>query len=112
MTEVRHTSCALAMVCLLAIALAVRAATSNWPTDPNQNLAITTVPYDHNFPQIVPDGSGGAVIVWASRQAGSISHDIYAQRAHRDGGLLWRPNGQSVCRVTGGQGEPAAIPDG
>jgi hypothetical protein len=38
-------------------------------------------------PKIVPDGSGGAVMVWTDARNGSTNADIYAQRVQPDGQL-------------------------
>ena len=40
------------------------------------------------FPQLISDGSGGAIVVWQDHRSGS-HYDIYAQRISRTGALLW-----------------------
>jgi hypothetical protein len=40
------------------------------------------------FPQIISDGSGGAIIVWTDRTEGDY-YDIYAQRVDTDGIIRW-----------------------
>ena len=43
-------------------------------------------------PRIVPDGSGGAIIVWRD----GASNDIYAQRVNGAGALQWVANGVPI----------------
>ena len=43
---------------------------------------------DQTEPQIVSDGSGGAIVVWEDKRDGS-ARDIYAQRVDGYGNPLW-----------------------
>ncbi|MDH4038791.1 MAG: T9SS type A sorting domain-containing protein [Candidatus Krumholzibacteria bacterium] len=61
-------------------------------------------------PNIVPDGSGGAFIVWSDQRTGVF--DIYAQRVRNDGVMLWAFNGIPVCSASGIQGDTWAEFDG
>lgn len=47
-------------------------------------------------PQIISDGSGGAIIVWEDVRNGFPNIDIYAQRVDANGNILWTPNGKIV----------------
>ena len=59
------------------------------------------------YPQIVEDGSGGAVIVWIDRRNQATSgYDIYAQRIDAGGNPLWASNGVVICDATGDQEDP------
>lgn len=61
-------------------------------------------------PEIVPDGSNGAIIVWEDNRNGNW--DIYAQRVDTDGNLLWPGDGHPVVVYTGNQRMVDAISDG
>jgi hypothetical protein len=59
--------------------------------------------------QIVPDGSGGAVMVWVDyRDIG----DLYAQRVNAAGAAQWTANGAPVCLNTVINYEPKIASDG
>ncbi len=67
------------------------------------------------FPEIVADGEGGAIILWAN---GSYTwpFGLYAQKVDANGQLLWTPDaisdGVSVCGYGGFQESYHMIPDG
>ena len=50
-----------------------------------------------DWPYIVPDTKGGAIIAWHDERYGPLSHYIYAQRIDRDGNLLWGEEGAPIC---------------
>lgn len=51
-------------------------------------------------PVILPDGSGGAVVVWQNQKVG-VRSDLYAQRIDSSGTLIWSPsNGVTVQATT------------
>ena len=47
-----------------------------WTID---GIAICTATRSQSYPQLVSDGSGGAIFTWYDTRSG-INHDIYAQR--------------------------------
>jgi hypothetical protein len=63
-------------------------------------------------PRLVPDGSGGAVIVWADDRSGNW--DIYVQSVSSDGllGPGWFTGGLPVCDNADNQFYPTIIRDG
>jgi hypothetical protein len=61
-------------------------------------------------PQIVSDGSGGAVIVWEDFRSGT-NHDIYAQRVDSSGTAAWIPNGNVISFAANDQINPRAVSD-
>lgn len=61
-------------------------------------------------PQIIADGSGGAIISW--RDARSGDYDIYAQRIDATGNVQWKTDGIGVCIAAYGQYEAGILPDG
>jgi len=78
-----------------------------WPAD---GVAICTAGLSQNKPQLVSDGSGGAVIVWEDHRFGGS--DIYAKRIDADGNALWVGNGVVICDATNGQEDPQLVSDG
>jgi hypothetical protein len=52
-------------------------------------------------PQVIPEGPGGAIIVWADATSGGLGllyeNDIFAQRVNSSGELQWPPAGAPVC---------------
>ncbi len=60
-------------------------------------------------PQIVADGSGGAVLCWND---GRTPRGIYAQRVDAGGNLLWNVDGVSICTALAGQYDPQIASDG
>ncbi|MDD2890453.1 MAG: T9SS type A sorting domain-containing protein [bacterium] len=61
-------------------------------------------------PVILPDGSGGAIIVWEDHRIGAIT-DIYAQRIGSNGNVMWQANGIPICQATSGQFAPVVASD-
>lgn len=88
---------------------------SGWPIN---GLPICTEILPQYPSAIVPDASGGALIVWPDfRHAFSGTTgmtDIYAQRVPADGSLApgWPVNGAAVSRTAGRQDVPTAAADG
>ncbi|HKQ56411.1 MAG TPA: hypothetical protein VJY35_00970 [Candidatus Eisenbacteria bacterium] len=62
----------------------------------------------------VPDGSGGAIVVWDDRRAGSNNTDLYAQRVLASGVVdpSWPTDGRALCTAAGDQFSDRPIPDG
>ncbi|MHB8895678.1 MAG: hypothetical protein ACYC99_10960 [Candidatus Geothermincolia bacterium] len=44
-------------------------------------------------PEIIPDGSGGAVITWMDMRSGTSQYQVYAQRVSASGAVQWTANG-------------------
>lgn len=68
-----------------------------------------------NLSDIVPDGAGGAYLVWEdSRGAVNATDapDIYAQRVNTTGVVQWPANGLAVCTSGGSQLAPTGALDG
>ncbi len=70
---------------------------------PKDTLKLT----GNNYPQIraTYDGSGGAVVTWAS-YPGSASSNIYAQRVDIGGNELWDSTGVEICTDPDKQDDP------
>jgi hypothetical protein len=65
---------------------------------------------DQTMPSIVPDGAGGAIIIWEDYREGN--YDIYAQRVTADGDTLWAADGMPVDTSMGDQANLSVVPDG
>lgn len=66
---------------------------------------------DHqDFPQIISDGEGGAIITWNDERSGN--KDIYAQTINSAGAVQWTVNGKVVCNATNDQWKPHLVSDG
>lgn len=78
-----------------------------WDLD---GIPVCTAEEYQSPPQIVTDGSGGAIITWHdNRNGGEGTSDIYVQRISPDGIPLWRDNGKSLCRAEGAQLSPTIV---
>jgi hypothetical protein len=63
-------------------------------------------------PQIIPDGSGGAIIAWTDHR-NALDDDVYAQRVDASGNPLWTANGAAVvASMTGNQRNCRIVPGG
>jgi predicted lipoprotein with Yx(FWY)xxD motif len=78
-----------------------------WAAD---GIPISTAANNQSVPQLVSDGSGGAIIVWEDNRTGT--YDIYAQRVNRDGLIQWGADGVSLTAAANAQLSPRFIPDG
>ncbi len=66
---------------------------------------------DQAYPQIVSDGSGGAIVTWRDYRSGS-TYDIYAQRVNASG-VQWTANGVALSLLYyGNQQIPQIATDG
>ncbi|UCF04173.1 MAG: T9SS type A sorting domain-containing protein [bacterium] len=77
--------------------------------------AICTAMNAQDYPQLVPDGAGGAIIAWEDYRGTMIVHwNVYAQRVDLDGNVLWAPDGVAICTAWDTQSDVAitSTPDG
>ena len=58
---------------------------------------------DQDYPELVSDTAGGAIVVWEDGRAGK---NIYAQRLGSEGTRLWGDDGLALCDIEGYQGMP------
>ena len=75
-------------------------------------VAICTAAYTRNYPTIVSDGSGGAIITWEDFREGNSFTDIYAQKIDSIGAVQWTANGVAICTATADQNNPTIVSDG
>jgi len=63
------------------------------------------------YPQLTPDGNGGAFITWQDTRTNNIQ-DVYAQRINSSGSSLWTIDGVAVSTATFVQSFPLIVNDG
>ena len=80
-----------------------------WPANGRSLAAATS---DQAFPQIVTDGSGGAIVSWHDYRGANA--DIYAHRVLASGAVdpAWPSNGRALCSATGDQVYTQLVSDG
>jgi hypothetical protein len=74
-------------------------------------VAVCVTTGTQDYPVIVPDGAGGAIIAWEDYRGG-LSWDVYAQRVTSAGAAQWTSNGVAICAVTTDQTYPVIASDG
>jgi len=101
----------LATLASLAIVSASAApAHATWGRTP-VGAPLCTVFGDQHRPCAIPDGAGGAFMVFVDLRNGG-SYDLYAQRVDLAGTPLWGGPGVPVCTATGLQELPQLVSDG
>ena len=73
-------------------------------------LPICVAPDYQQLDGVIPDGTGGAIIVWSDDRNGPRS--IYAQRVDGNGVVQWAENGIRVSTAAGFQDYARIVPDG
>jgi hypothetical protein len=80
-----------------------------WTAD---GVAVCTAANGQGLPQIVSDGSDGAIITWEDKRNGLSNYDIYAQRVNSMGSTLWTTNGIAICTASNDQLLPTMVSNG
>jgi hypothetical protein len=78
-----------------------------WTID---GVAVCTVDQNQTTPQIVGDGFGGAMIVWADYRSGG-NWDVYAQRVEAHGDTVMPAGGEPICAQTSYQTSSQIVSD-
>lgn len=60
----------------------------------------------------IPDGNGGAIIVWSDSRDAAADHDLYVQKINGQGVAQWTAGGVPVCMEAYDQSRPAILSDG
>lgn len=81
-----------------------------WPAD---GRALCTAANTQDFPTLISDGSGGAIVTWQDVRGASAS-DIYAQHVLASGAMdpAWPADGRALCSAVGSQTFPRIVSDG
>jgi PKD repeat protein len=82
-----------------------------WPID--NGVAICGATDNQQYPAVVGDGSGGAIVAWQDRRGGTY-YDIYAQMVDADGNVPvgWPAYGAAICTAAYSQVFPVIASDG
>lgn len=87
---------------------------SGWAINGMQ--AVTVATDNHEIlPRLIPDGSGGVIVVWHNERVDSgafVLNDIYAQRIDSAGNRLWGSGGVKVSSASSTDEEAALLSDG
>jgi len=78
-----------------------------WTAD---GVSISTETNLQMYPQLIADGSGGAIITWYDYRSGN--GDIYAQREDSSGTVRWTADGVAISLVSVDQSSPRLVSDG
>lgn len=94
--------------------LAVPTARANWTSDPTIGLPVCTATGDQIQSDMLPDGNGGAWIVWSDLRIGSPEADIYLHHVLAPGVVdpSLPVDGLVVCDAFSVQQQPFLAPDG
>ena len=76
----------------------------------DNGIPVCDLPSAQSWPSVIPDESGGAILVFGDSRA--RNQDIYAQRISANGELLWDKEGVPVCIHPTLQDDVKAISDG
>ena len=63
------------------------------------------------FPDLLSDGSGGAIVTWYDYRNGSANADIFAQSINATGLMQWAVNGVALCLAVDNQNNPKIVTD-
>jgi len=79
----------------------------------SSGVAVCTASYEQTYPDIDTDELGGAVIAWRDERTGhDYNRDVYVQRVHASGNILWTANGVAVSTDTGNDDYVRVVSDG
>ena len=102
--KIRYVALLLAMVLGSIVPAGSHA---QWATNGN---VVTNANNNQTSPVAVPDGAGGAIIVWQDQR--NNNGDILGQRVNAWGQVQWLANGVGIRVTTNDQTEPRIVSDG
>jgi len=74
-------------------------------------VVVSSAAGNQEAPQILADGTGGAIVVWEDARTG-LGYNIYAQRVNAKGERLWNEKGVAVVASANDQIEARIVSDG
>jgi hypothetical protein len=91
--------------------LASGAVDAAWPAN---GLAVSAIQGIQDFPSLISDGAGGAIVTWMDGRLGTSVVDIYAQHVLPSGNTdpSWPTNGAAITTADGPQTSPTIVGDG
>ncbi|MBI5168740.1 MAG: T9SS type A sorting domain-containing protein [Candidatus Eisenbacteria bacterium] len=73
-------------------------------------VVVCSASGNQSLPELVPDGTGGAIVVWEDVRSGNS--DVYAQRINSSGTPQWTANGVAICTAANSQSSVSVASDG
>ncbi|MBN2056313.1 hypothetical protein JW905_15430 [bacterium] len=87
--------------------------TTEWSTDPGENLRVTATTIGQYGHRIVADGTGGFIICWNHEsEPNRLDLAVCAQRFDFTGNRAWGPEGLTLRAQSSWLGQSRVIPDG
>ncbi|HYC29436.1 MAG TPA: T9SS type A sorting domain-containing protein, partial [Chitinophagaceae bacterium] len=83
--------------------------TVQWTAD---GVAISNAANNQTFPQLISDGSSGALITWWDQRNAATSTDVYAQKVNSSGVVQWTADGVAISTATNNQTNPQLASNG
>ncbi len=77
----------------------------------SNGVAVCTAADGQVWPQLCPDGAGGAIVGWIDYRGG-VFWDLYIQRVSASGAVQWAANGVPLCAAANDQFHLVMLPDG
>jgi hypothetical protein len=74
-------------------------------------VVLCMAPYDQNFPHLVSDGAGGAIVAWQDRRNG-LATDVYVRRIGSSGTPMWASDGVALSALSGEDYHQRLVSDG
>jgi hypothetical protein len=81
---------------------------AQWTTN---GAAICTATSNQDFPALISNGSGGAIIAWQDNRTW-MGYDIYAQSINASGAVQWSADGVALCTSSNTQQYAQIVSDG
>jgi hypothetical protein len=78
----------------------------------NNGVIVCNTSGEKNYPIIITDNTGGAILIWSEDRESFYGKDIYAQRIDSNGVNQWADNGSAICIAAGDQYNPVVCTDG
>jgi flagellar hook capping protein FlgD len=103
----RHQLTPFLVLTLVLCAVPARVTHAQWQVN---GAPVCTAANGQEYPTIVSDGAGGAIITWTDGRNGD--NDIYAQRLNAAGEPQWTPDGVALCIAANNQDSPTIVSDG
>jgi hypothetical protein len=81
-----------------------------YPQWTDGGVAVYSDTVQQQYPRVISDGAGGAIITWSDTRSGS--YVVYGQRIDATGAILWNTDGNPLSTGNGWQRFSVPVPDG
>jgi hypothetical protein len=75
-------------------------------------VALCTAANNQQYPSVISDGAGGAIVAWPDERTAISTYHVYAQRVNNSGTPLWTANGAAIYTASSTGGSYAMARDG